>query len=62
MPNGIHKVAIYPEMVLKQYDMEYTAIEFITFIAIAGKNKLESYRTRVGHWHYMQPNLSPDLG
>ena len=41
MPNGIHKFAVYPEETLGKYDLEFTAQEFMTFVAINGKLKLK---------------------
>lgn len=56
MPNGIHQVAVYPETILQKYDLEFTAKEFITFIALVGKGKIDAYKTREGQWYYMPFN------
>ena len=54
MPNAIHKVAVYPDETLGKYDLEFTAHEFMTFIAIGSETKMEAYCTRDGQWHCLK--------
>jgi hypothetical protein len=61
MPNGIHKAAVYPDKTLGRYDLEYTANQFISLVALARDPDIEgmlAYKPRHGPWHAVDPNPS----
>jgi hypothetical protein len=64
MPNGRHKAAVYPDKPLGEYDLEYTAKEFIILIALARDPDIVgmlAYRPRHGQWHSVDPNPSQEM-
>lgn len=64
MPNGIHKVAVYPDKPLGEYDLEYTAKEFIILIALARDPDIDgmlAYKPSHGQWHSVDPNPSQEM-
>ena len=61
MPNGIHKAAVYPDKTLGEYDLEWTANQFIFLVGLARDPDLEgmlAYKPRHGPWHSVDPNPS----
>jgi hypothetical protein len=61
MPNGRHKAAVYPDKTLGRYDLEYTANQFISLVALARDPDIEgmlAYKPRQGPWHAVDPNPS----
>lgn len=61
MPNGKHKVAVYPREIMERYDLEFTIEEFITFAFVVRSCKMEAYQTRDGQWYCAHPIQSPPL-
>ena len=64
MPNGIHKAAVYPDKALGEYDVEWSAKEFIFLVALARDPDLEgmlAYKTRHGPWHAVGPDPSQEM-
>jgi hypothetical protein len=64
MPNGIHQAAVYPEKVLGEYEVEWSAREFINLAALARDLEIEgmlAYKPRHGPWHSVDPNPSQEV-
>jgi hypothetical protein len=64
MPNGRHKAAVYPDKPPEEYDLEYTAKEFIFLVALARDPDIDgmlAYKPRHGPWHAVDPNPSQEV-
>jgi hypothetical protein len=64
MPNGRDKAAVYPDKPLGEYDLEYTANQFIILIALARDPEIEgmlAYKPRHGRWHSVDPNPTLEM-
>ena len=63
MPNGRQKAAVYPDKTLGKYDLEYTANQLISLVALARDPDIEgmlAYKPRHGQWHSVDPNPSQE--
>jgi hypothetical protein len=64
MPNGIHQAAVYPDKVRGEYDLEFTAKNFINLITLARDPEIEgmlAYKPRHGPWHAVAPNPGQEV-
>jgi len=64
MPNGIHQAAVYPDQPRGEYEVEWSAREFIKLAALARDpdiNGMLAYNSRHMPWHSVDPNPSQEV-